>query len=896
MTYYWLKEEIHEFMSNKYFPDSILATFALLSIVIAFPFYPVELIAVFAVIVFLLTRYHPLAGLMVLLFVSLPVYLFQAPLIALLYCIFLVASLVFGYKHYRIITLAYALIALPFSFLGFFLEIPALVIGILYIGLKRGAIATAFAVVMLPMLATMMALPIAAPIAFNALGFKAVVGTSSVSAFITALKPAPSITQLPGAFGTSVVNFLTLNIAGSLEYVIYLCILSIAYNITAIGVQLAVWLIVVFAIAQRVMSSRSGFKGTVASLFSFAILATYIGLAYFFNSAISPYMLAGFLITPLVLVLLELNDIDIVRALDVMKQDFMGKFGEAFEDLTSGSRETLDDIGNYEHTKEELREAILQPIEHKEIEGAYNIKPAKGILLFGPPGTGKTMLMRALSNEIRARFLYVKASTILSAQEGESAKTLSKIFDVAKAHTPTLLFFDEVESLARRRDASADDLQRQMLSTLLAEMDGFQKMEGVVVVGATNTPQLIDPAFMRPGRVDRVIYMPLPDDAGRVAIFKHYSKLYPMSDDIDFDKLSRMTKRFSGADIANICREAATRVGNEAVKQSKAMRIDTDHLVEMIKQTKPTTTYEQLEEYDAFKLDYERRLNGEPVQKPDEAVKIEDVVNMADAKRALNEAITIPLAHPEMMKEYDVKNISGILLFGPPGCGKTMLMRGIANATEGLTMISVSGADLSKEGYENAVRKLKENFFRAKENIPSILFIDEIDSLVPNRDTASEGMVQLTAEFLREFDQAKEAGGLVIVGATNRPDAIEPALIRPGRLDKLVYASPPDKEARVTLFKINLKNAPVAADLDYDKLAAVTTGYTGADIANICREAKMHALEDSLIGHEADKVPEEGTKMITTADINAIIKNTRPTATPAIIGRYLAFMAEHGRE
>ncbi len=222
------------------------------------------------------------------------------------------------------------------------------------------------------------------------------------------------------------------------------------------------------------------------------------------------------------------------------------------------------------------------------------------------------------------------------------------------------------------------------------------------------------------------------------------------------------------------------------------------------------------------------------------------MVGLADAKKALHEAITIPLTHPELMKEYDIHGISGILLFGPPGTGKTMLINAVANTIEGLTLISVSGADLVKEGYETALTKLKESFFRAKENTPSILFIDEIDSLVPSRENSSEGMVQLTAEFLRAFDAAKQSQGIVIVGSTNRPDAIDSAVIRPGRMDKLIYAGPPDREAREKLFRLNLVKCPVEEGLDYSKIAAATDNYTGADIANICREAKTQALENSI--------------------------------------------------
>ena len=267
---------------------------------------------------------------------------------------------------------------------------------------------------------------------------------------------------------------------------------------------------------------------------------------------------------------------------------------------------------------------------------------------------------------------------------------------------------------------------------------------------------------------------------------------------------------------------------------------------------------------------------------------------MDAAKKVLKEALEIPLKHPELMKEYDLERLSGMLLYGPPGCGKTMLMHAIADELGSVKLITVSGADLSKEGYANAVKKMKEYFFRAKENSPSILFIDEIDSLAPDRDTASEVGTRLTAEFLREFDEAKKSGDVLIVGATNRPDAIDRAAIRPGRLDKLIYAEPPDGNAREQLFRKSLKKSPTEEKIDYTKLANATEGFTGADIVNVCREAKMQSLENTVEG--GDVTVSESEEKISTDEILKIIKGTTPSAPASVIGRYNAFEATHGRK
>ncbi len=893
LTFYWLEEEAREFANNKYFPDALLSIFAFISVSIAFPFYPVVILIPLAIIIFFLSRLHPLAGLMALLFLTLPMYIYQAPLLALLYCLVFAVALIFGYKHYRTIIIAYTLVTLPFSYIGYFLEIPTFAVGLLYIGLKRAAMATAIAVVALPILALLTGLTIFAPIAYNTAGFSAAVGINqaSLSSYFANSKPVPSLSELPGAFEGSFATFI--GDAGKITSALYMGAYAFVYNIELIGVQLVLWLVMAFAITNHVIKSRSAFKGSQSSLFALGILAGYFLLTFVLHLAFDIYMLLGFAVAPLLLVFLELNEIDVVRALDVMKRDFLGTFGEAFEDLTTGAKETLNDIGNYEHTKEELQEAILQPIEHKGIAGAYKIKPAKGILLFGPPGTGKTMLMRALANEVRARFFYVKSSSILSPRMGESSQALSKIFDRVRTHTPAILFFDEIDGIARRRDALGGNTDTELLSTLLSEMDGFQKIEGVVIVGATNVPQLIDKSIMRPGRFDRIVYMPLPDRNGRKAIFEHYSKLYPMAT-LDLDKLAESSSRFSGADIANVCRETATHVGNEALKNSKALKIETEDLLEVIRGTKPSTSFAQMEEYDQFRTDYERRLNSEPEEVQKDRLTLKDVIGMNSAKKALNEALGIPLQHPELMKDYDLKSVSGILLYGPPGCGKTMLMNAIANDMESVKLISISGADLGKEGYENAVKIMKENFFRAKENAPSVLFIDEIDSLVPDRENASELGIRRTAEFLREFDEAKKTDYVVIVGATNRPDAIDPALLRPGRMDKLIYASPPDAGSREELFRMYLKKTQVEKDLDYAALARASNGFTGADIANVCREAKMQALEETLnVGNSKNA---DSERKINTSRVRDIIKSTTPSAPDRVMGRYLAFEDSHARQ
>lgn len=887
MTFYYMKDLVRDFVNNKYFPDSILSVFAMISVAIAFPFYPLIILVPIILVVFILSRLHPLIGLIGLLFLTFPMFVYQAPLLAWLYLIVLAAALFVGYRHTDTITVSYALIMLPFSYLGAVIEIPAFIMGVLFLGFKRGLIVVIIALLMIPIMSGLTGIHNAAPIIYNQAAFRMSVGNNPLFTLFTPASKAPSMMGFPSALASAFAKFISFKVSGNIFPAAALALRAVFYNMEVTLLQLVVWLIVVFAVSNHVIKSRSGYKGTVASLYSVVILFTFLFLDYAAGTPFNFLVFFGFLITPPLIFLLELNDVNIVRALDVMKRDFIGKFGDAFEDLTTGTHETLDDIGNYVETKKELTEALLEPIEHREIAGAYNIKPAKGILLFGPPGTGKTLIMRALSNEIRARFFYVKTSSIVSPYAGESLQMLSKIFAMVKKHPPAVLFFDEIDGIAGNRENQQNDNSRQLLSMLLAEMDGFQKMEGIVVVGSTNVPQLLDPSIMRPGRFDKIIYMPLPDQGARVAVFKYYSKKYPMASDVDYEKLSDATPRFSNADIANVCGEAARHVAEVALKKAQILRIDTDDLMRVIKSVKPSTSLSRISEYEKFKLDYERRSYQESDIENKTEVAVEDVVGLEDAKKALYEALEVPILHPELIKEYDVKSIKGVLLFGPPGTGKTMLINGIANDIGEYKMIKLSGEDLVKQGYDKAVSTINETFNRAKENAPAIIFIDEIDSLVPKRDSGEISDIQITAEFLKEFDGLKEIEGVVLVGATNRPEAIDLAMIRPGRFDKLIFVGGPDKEARKILFQKNLEKAP-CEDIDFEKLGSLTEGYTGADIANICREAKMEALENKIKSSAAEKIK--------TEDIIAVIKATKPSAPASALNRYQLFLSLHGRK
>lgn len=885
---YWFKDLLTQIASSQNIHDAIISAFAYLSLVIAFPFFPPEVYIFLLAMVFIAAYMHPLLGLLALLLMTLPLLIYQAPLLAWFLMILISISFLLGYKHYRMITYAYMLAALPLSYLGYLLEIPALILSVLVLGFKRSVMVVTVVALIVIVFSNLANLPVSGPFAYNSVrGHAALMNDTEVAQYFMVSKPAATLDNLFGLWASAVATFFSYPVIGHLTDTFYYAGVAIAYNIKLTLPQIFVWFFVAFSVSNYAVKTRSPYKGAIASIFGvFLLISSYIfsglsGLSFNYITLLS------FLITPIGIFGLEASNIDVVLALDVMKKDILGKFGVAFEDLTRGSNETLDDVANYTQTKQELREALLAPIEHRELAGAYKVHPAKGILLFGPPGTGKTLIMRALANELHAGFFYVKTSSIVSPYPGESAQALSKVFATAKKHAPCVLFFDEIDGIAGRRDSQESSTGREVITELLGQMDGFQKLSDVVIVGATNVPQVLDPSIMRPGRFDKILYMPLPDQTGRAAILKHYLKSLPIANNIDYDKLATLTIRFSAADIKNLCEEVSRQVGEQAITKHEMLMIKMSDIISVLKTIKPSTSLAQLEEYNTFRMDYERRVNPETEIEREKKAGIDDVIGLDEAKKALREAVEIPILHPELMKKYDIGNIKGILLFGPPGTGKTMLIQAVANELNYVHVLTISGYDIAKYGPEKASITVKEIFDRAKENTPAIVFIDEIDALIPSRDEVGEAGVQLTGEFLQEFDKIKQTTGIIVVAATNRPDALDPAMLRAGRFDRLIFTPPPDKENRAKMFEFNLKKAPCGSDVDFSKLAEITEGFTGADIANICRQAKLNALELSLVSQKE--------MQLTMKDIVALLQKAKPSASSIVLGRYLAFFSKYGK-
>ncbi len=950
ITFYTLKDRMLAIAHKPTFLDALLVIVAFLAIVVGFPYYPLIYVILIMLALFVATLYHPFLGLIFLMVFTFPVLVYQMAAIAWLFLFIITLALVFGYVHYRTMLFSFIVLALSFSNLGYLLTIPAFTFGVLIIGRKRAVIMAIVLVLGIVAFSSLTGIQNTGYIVTNASSQHALLtqyynsnipkasvsntlnnqsgSQSSIFKYITPIAPAMALLNLSIAIGNStgksivglrnvtttqstanvisntsvlsfgtkfdqsLLNFGSTSVLSSVPAAIGLSIDSFSLNPIPYLIELAALIAIILFIDEYIASSRSRYKGTEASILAICYPISYLIISYVFsyNANTSIYLLISTAIAPILIYVLESNGINVARALDVRKQDIRMKFGETFEDLQAESKhESFNDIGNYDNVKIELKEAVTSPIEQRGISMAYNIKPVKGILFFGPPGTGKTMMMRALANEIHGAFYYVKTSEMISKFPGDTEKMISNVFTIAKKNQPCILFFDEIDSIAMGREENTDTTRRGALSTLLTEIDGFNTSDKIIVVGATNLPNVLDKALMRPGRFDKAIYMPLPNIDGRKKIFQLYLKKLPISNKIDINELAEKTERFSGADIRALCANAAREVAQDAVSKHKVLNITQADLLNMIATTKPSTSLSQIDQYQEFKIAFERTVHGEHESEPQkDTIKLSDVIGLLEVKKALLNAVSIPLLHPELVAKYKVKSIKGILLFGPPGNGKTMLMRATINdeSMRGATMFEIRGAEIAAIGYERGSSTLKGIFEKAKENKPSIVFIDEIDSIAPSRSNASEEAVAMTTELLLEMDGITDTSGIMVVAATNRPNSLDPAILRSGRFDRLIFIKPPTTQEREELFKKYLIGVPIG-DIDYAELSKQTKGFTAADITNICREAKGNAMENELKTGEESKIDMDMLK--------AIIYNTKPSAPASIMSEYLLFMSKYGQ-
>ena len=530
---------------------------------------------------------------------------------------------------------------------------------------------------------------------------------------------------------------------------------------------------------------------------------------------------------------------------------------------------TYDDIGGIGSTIDQLREMVELPLRYPEIFERLGVDPPKGVLLHGPPGTGKTRLARAVANESDANFFHIAGPEIMGSAYGESEKRLRELFEEAAKAAPSIIFIDEIDSIAPKRGQVQGETEKRLVAQLLTLLDGLEPRQNLVVIAATNRPEALDEALRRPGRFDREIVIGVPDERGRREILGIHSRGMPLDEGVHLDELARRTYGFVGADLAALTREAAI----EAVRR----------IMPQINLEEGTIPPEVLENLSVKGSDFDEALKRvQPsamrevmVQKPN--VGWDDIGGVDEARERLREGVELPLKDPEAFKRLGIRPAKGFLLYGPPGTGKTLLAKATAREAEA-NFIATKSSDLLSKWYGESEQQIARLFARARQVAPTVIFIDELDSLVPARG-GGLGEPQVTERvvntILSEMDGLEDLGSVVVIGATNRPNLIDPALLRPGRFDELIYVTVPDRQGRRHILGIHTRNMPLADDVDLDDYAARTDRFTGADLEDLVRRAGLFALRDSL---EAQRV--------TDAHFERALKETRASVTPEMETEY----------
>jgi len=526
-------------------------------------------------------------------------------------------------------------------------------------------------------------------------------------------------------------------------------------------------------------------------------------------------------------------------------------------------RTTYEDIGGLHEEIQRIREMVELPLRHPEIFQRLGIDPPKGVLLHGPPGCGKTLLARAVANESDANFFAINGPEIMSKFYGESEARLRKIFQDAEKNAPSIIFIDEIDAIAPKRGEVTGEVERRVVAQLLASMDGLKSRGNVIVIGATNRPDALDPALRRPGRFDREIEIGIPDRAGRLEILQIHTRGMPLAEDVDLKKLAEITHGYTGADLAALCREAAMKALRRYLPKIdlEEKRIPHEILDQMVVNSEDFMN--------AFREITPTAMREVYVETPN--VKWEDVGGLEEVKEALREAVEWPLKNPEVFTRMGIKPPKGILLHGPPGCGKTLLARAVATESEA-NFISVRGPEIFSKWVGESEKAVREIFRKARMAAPSIIFFDEFDALVPRRGMGiadSRVTERVISQILTEMDGLITLQNVLVIAATNRPDIIDPAVLRPGRFDRIIYVPSPDEEARLKILQIHTRGMPLAEDVDLADLARRTAGYSGADLEALCREAALNALRRDI-----------NSKEVTLEDFTRAMREIVPSITP----------------
>ncbi|ELY83245.1 CDC48 family AAA ATPase [Natrinema gari] len=534
-----------------------------------------------------------------------------------------------------------------------------------------------------------------------------------------------------------------------------------------------------------------------------------------------------------------------------------------------------EDIGGLDDELDQVREMIELPMRHPELFQQLGIEPPKGVLLHGPPGTGKTLMAKAVANEIDANFETISGPEIMSKYYGESEEQLREVFEEAEENAPSIIFIDELDSIAAKREEAGGDVERRVVAQLLSLMDGLEERGRVTVIAATNRVDAIDPALRRGGRFDREIEIGVPDKEGRKEILQVHTRGMPLDEGIDLDQYAESTHGFVGADLESLARESAMnalrRIRPELDLESEEIDADV------------------LDSLEVTERDFKEALKGiQPsamrevfVEVPD--VTWNDVGGLGETKEQLRETIQWPLDYPEVFEQMDMQAAKGVLMYGPPGTGKTLLAKAVANEAQS-NFISIKGPELLNKYVGESEKGVREVFEKARSNAPTVIFFDEIDSIAGERGQrqGDSGVGErVVSQLLTELDGLEELEDVVVIATTNRPDLIDSALLRPGRLDRHVHVPVPDEDARKAIFEVHTRNKPLAESVDLEWLAGETEGYVGADIEAVCREASMAASREFINSVDPEEMDDTiGNVRIGKQHFEHALEEVNPSVSP----------------
>jgi transitional endoplasmic reticulum ATPase len=540
---------------------------------------------------------------------------------------------------------------------------------------------------------------------------------------------------------------------------------------------------------------------------------------------------------------------------------------------------TYEDIGGLHEEIQRIREMVELPLRHPELFQRLGIEPPRGVFLYGPPGCGKTLLAKAVANESDANFYVISGPEIMSKFYGESEARLREIFQKAQETAPSIVFIDEMDAIAPKREEVTGEVERRVVAQLLSLMDGMGTRGNIIVIGATNRPNAIDPALRRPGRFDREIEIGVPDKQGRNEIVQIHTRNMPLAEDVDIKRLSDITHGYTGADISSLSREAAM----------KALRRYMPEINLEEERVPPEILDKMVVKEDDFLSAYREitptAMREVYVEVP--SVRWREVGGLEQIKNELVQSVEWPLKKPEVFKRMGIKPPRGILLYGPPGCGKTLLARAVATESEA-NFISVKGPEIFSKWVGESEKAIREVFRKARTAAPAIIFFDELDSIIPRRGAGysdSGATERVISQLLTEMDGIESLQNVVVIAATNRPDILDPAVMRPGRFDRLIDVPAPDAKALMQIFKIHTRDMPLSKDVVLQEIAERAKGYSGADVEALCREAAMNALRDSV-----------DAKEVTRKDFDKAMETIKPSINEKMEEYYSQFSERSRKE